>query len=107
MSDFSTKIDEFFHITERGSTIRTEVVGGIITFLAMFYILAVNPLLLENATGEEYFGQLMAAAALAACVSCLLMGLYAKTPVSKKWKQSLLENNLAKIEEFIKKNDIF
>lgn len=31
-----------------------------------------------------------------------LMGLYAKTPFSKKWKQTLLENDLSRIEEFLK-----
>ena len=36
-----------------------------------------------------------------------LMGLYAKTPLSKKWKQTLLENNTVSIENFIKKSDIF
>jgi len=82
MSDFSIKVDEFFHITERGSSFRKEIMGGVITFLAMFYILAVNPDLLSKAAGAEYFGQLMAATALAAFFSCLLMGLYANFPVA-------------------------
>ena len=82
MSDLTTKIDDFFHITERGSDIKTEIKGGLITFLAMFYILAVNPSILSNATGSELFGQLVAATALAACVSSILMGIYAKFPVA-------------------------
>lgn len=82
MSDFSSKIDRFFHISERGSDIKTEVRGGIITFLAMFYILAVNPSILTAATSEELFNQLVTATAIAACVSCILMGLYANFPVA-------------------------
>ena len=82
MSDFASKIDDFFHITERGSDIKTEVKGGVITFLAMFYILAVNPNILSAATGTELIGQLVTATALAAFVSCILMGIYAKFPVA-------------------------
>jgi len=81
-SGFSSKLDSYFHITERGSDVKTEIKGGIITFLAMFYILAVNPSILSAAAGPELFGQLVASTALAACVSCLLMGIYAKFPVA-------------------------
>lgn len=82
MSDFASKIDEFFHISERGSDIRTELKGGLITFLAMFYIMAVNPTILSAAAGEELFSQLVTATALASFFSCMLMGLYAKFPVA-------------------------
>ena len=51
MSDFKQKIDEFFRISERGSTIQNEIKGGIITFLAMAYILIVNPNILSPAAG--------------------------------------------------------
>ena len=81
MSDFASKIDDFFHITERGSDIRTEIRGGVITFLAMFYILAVNPIILSSTTGVN-FQQLVGATALAAFVSCILMGIYARFPVA-------------------------
>src|SRR5690606_41422312 len=37
-------IDRFFKITERGSTIGTEIRGGLVTFLAMSYILVLHPL---------------------------------------------------------------
>ena len=66
MSELSTKIDDFFHISERGSDIRTEIRGGIITFLAMLYILAVNPSILSSTTGID-FQDLVGATALAAC----------------------------------------
>lgn len=82
MSELSVKIDNFFHITERGSDLKTEIKGGVITFLAMFYILAVNPSILAPAAGAELFGQLVTATALASCVSCILMGLYARFPIA-------------------------
>jgi len=82
MSELSARIDQFFHISERGSDIGTEIKGGVITFLTMFYILAVNPIILSSAAGEELFQQLVTATGLAACVSCILMGIYAKFPVA-------------------------
>ena len=78
----SSWLDSYFHITERGSDVKTEIKGGVITFLAMFYILAVNPSILSDAAGHELFGQLVAATALASCVSCILMGFYARFPVA-------------------------
>ena len=82
MADFAATIDRIFHITERGSDVRTEIRGGIITFFAMSYILAVNPAILSAATGPELFGQLVTATALASALSCLLMGIYANFPVA-------------------------
>ena len=35
-------MDRFFHVTEKGSTVRTEIMAGITTFMAMAYILMVN-----------------------------------------------------------------
>ncbi len=77
-------LDRFFHISERGSTIQNEIKGGLITFLAMVYILVVNPDLLEPAAADAGydFNQLFTATALAAIISCLLMGLYSRFPVA-------------------------
>ncbi|MBQ6547868.1 MAG: NCS2 family permease [Candidatus Methanomethylophilaceae archaeon] len=83
MGDFNQKIDEFFRISARGSTIQNEIKGGIITFLAMVYILVVNPIILSAAAVPAYsIDQLFTATALAAIVSCLLMGLYSRFPVA-------------------------
>ena len=82
MSDFYQKLDEFFRISARGSTLRTEIRGGIITFLAMVYILIVNPNILQGAAVGYTVGQLFTATALAAIISCLLMGLYSRFPVA-------------------------
>ena len=41
-------LDRYFHISERGSTIGRELIGGLIVFLAMIYILPVNTNILSN-----------------------------------------------------------
>ena len=80
---FMEFLDRFFHISERGSTLRTEIRGGIITFLAMAYILVVNPIILGGAAGIGYdTSQLFTATAIAAIIACLLMGLYSRFPVA-------------------------
>ena len=39
-------VDRFFKITERGSTIGTEIRGGLVTFFTMGYIIVLNPLII-------------------------------------------------------------
>ncbi len=82
MSGFRESIDRYFGITESGSTISTELKGGLITFLSMSYILAVNPLILSPAAPGYTFEELFTATALASCIACLLMGLYARFPIA-------------------------
>jgi AGZA family xanthine/uracil permease-like MFS transporter len=73
-------LDKYFHITERNSNIRTEIIAGVTTFMTMAYIIVVNPGILTAALGQEYFGALLVATCLAAALSTLLMGLVAKYP---------------------------
>ena len=82
MSDFKASIDSFFRISERGSTIGNELKGGLITFLAMAYILIVNPSILSSAAVGYSFDQLFTATALATIIACILMGIYARFPVA-------------------------
>jgi len=84
MSSFAESVDRFFHISERGSTIGTEVRGGLITFLAMAYILVVNPQIIDVVPSAHAYGfnALFTSTALAAIISCLLMALYARFPVA-------------------------
>ena len=42
-------MEQFFKLSERGSNVGTELRAGLTTFLAMAYIIAVNPLLLSEA----------------------------------------------------------
>lgn len=47
-------MDKFFKITERGSTVKTEIVAGITTFMAMAYILMVNSGMFANSGVVSY-----------------------------------------------------
>ena len=65
---------------EKGTTVKTEVIAGITTFLAMAYILAVNPNMLSE-TGLSYDGVFLATA-LSSGIATLIMGLLANYPVA-------------------------
>ncbi|MBB3038398.1 NCS2 family permease [Hoyosella altamirensis] len=72
--------DRFFHITEQGTTFRTELVAGVTTFLAMAYILFVNPQVLGSAGMDV--PAVFVATALAAALGSLVMGLWARYPIA-------------------------
>ena len=73
-------MNSFFKIKERGSTVGREIVGGVTTFLAMAYILAVNPGIL-SASGMSW-GSVFTATAISAAIATLVMGLFANLPVA-------------------------
>jgi AGZA family xanthine/uracil permease-like MFS transporter len=73
-------LDKFFGIKARDSSITAEVVGGIVTFLAMVYILPVNSFMLAN-TGMSQPG-VFVATALAAGIATILMGIVGKVPIA-------------------------
>ena len=81
-----SRLDAFFHITERGSTIAREVRGGVVTFFTMSYILVLNPLILSaEHEGIAPLGtteQIAAGTALVAGVMTILMGLVANYPMA-------------------------
>ncbi|MFJ7738502.1 NCS2 family permease [Lysinibacillus sp. NPDC097287] len=71
---------KYFMFEELGTNYRREIIGGITTFLAMAYILAVNPGILEAAGMDK--GAVFVATALAAAVGSLIMGIFAKFPIA-------------------------
>ena len=79
-------LDGYFKITERGSTMRTEILAGLTTFLTMAYILFVNPAILGFAATPALrplglpFAQVLTVTALAAGVMTILMGVIGKYP---------------------------
>lgn len=86
-------VDRFFKITERGSTIGAEIRGGLVTFAAMAYIIALNPLIIgtvQDGTGKFLGGStdtpnlamVAAVTALAAGVLSILMGVVANYPMA-------------------------
>jgi AGZA family xanthine/uracil permease-like MFS transporter len=89
-----TPLDRFFKISERGSTVGTEVRGGLVTFFTMAYIIVLNPLILGFAPDENgaYLGggsgdgsnlaTIAAGTALVAGVMTILMGVVANYPLA-------------------------
>lgn len=71
-------LDRRFEISERKSSLRTEIIAGITTFMTMAYIIFVNPAILSE-TGMD-FGAVMTATCLASAIGTLIMGLYANYP---------------------------
>ena len=77
----SESVGNFFSLP-KGSSVRTEVMAGLATFLTMAYITVVNPAILSTeGTGME-FGAVFTATIIAAVVGTLIMGLWAKWPVA-------------------------
>ena len=72
-------LDNFFNFKENGTDYKTEIIAGITTFLAMAYILGVNPGMLADggmpATGVFF------STALSSGIACIIMGLVSKYPV--------------------------
>ena len=71
-------LENFFHLKENKTDVRTEIMAGITTFMTMAYILAVNPSIL-SATGMDG-SAILIATALASFVGCLAMALMANYP---------------------------
>jgi AGZA family xanthine/uracil permease-like MFS transporter len=86
------RVDTFFKITERGSTLGRELRGGVVTFFTMAYIIVLNPLILgfvKDADGKYLGGGtgpdlplIAAATALVAGVMTILMGVVANYPLA-------------------------
>ena len=77
------KIDKFFKISQRGSSLGAELRGGLATFLAMSYIIVLNPLVLsgQDTAGDTLgISAVAASTALIAAVITVLMGLWANHP---------------------------
>ncbi|HEX9017466.1 MAG TPA: NCS2 family permease [Chloroflexota bacterium] len=77
-------LDNFFKISESGSTVNTEIVAGLTTFMVMAYIIFVNPAILssvKDGNGQSLaFPAVLAGTCLAAGVMTILMGLWANYP---------------------------
>jgi AGZA family xanthine/uracil permease-like MFS transporter len=73
-------LDSYFGLTQSGTSVRTEVIAGVTTFLTMVYIVFVNPTILGNAGMDK--GAVFVATCLAAAASTLVMALYANYPIA-------------------------
>ena len=99
-----SSLDRYFAISRRGSTIGAEIRGGLVTFVTMAYIIALNPLIIGTVpdingnliSGAPYkvdgvvsganigaaIGMVAAATALIAALTTILMGVYARFPIA-------------------------
>ena len=77
------KFDKFFGITANGSSYVTEIFAGLTTFLAMAYILTVNPTQIIGDTSLPLWSSVFIATALGAVIGTLLMALFAKMPLAQ------------------------
>lgn len=72
-------LQELFHVKEKGSSLRTELLASATSFFSIVYIVAVNALILSQA-GMDY-NSVVIATILTTAVSNILMGLYANSPL--------------------------
>lgn len=80
------RVDAYFNISGHDSTMKRELMAGTVTFLAMSYVLAVNPMVLgdQGPLGDKGMPMqaVFTATAVAAVVGTLVMGLWARYPVA-------------------------
>jgi AGZA family xanthine/uracil permease-like MFS transporter len=79
-SRLSRALDSHFALAKQGTTVRTEILAGVTTFLTMAYITFANPGMLSDAGMD--FGAVFVATCLAAAIGTGIMGLYANYPVA-------------------------
>ena len=73
-------IERYFGINGENTTVKTEILAGLTTFLTMAYIIFVNPNVLAEAGMDK--GAVFVATCLAAAIGCFIMGIYARLPVA-------------------------
>mgnify|MGYP000978789669 CR=1 FL=1 len=80
-------LQRFFRLSENGTTVRTELLAGLTTFLTMAYIIVVQPMVLSGRmsgteTGMD-FGAVTAATCISAALASAIMGLYGRYPIAQ------------------------
>ena len=73
-------LERLFKLSEHGTTVRTEILAGVTTFLTMCYIVIVNPSIL-SLTGMD-FGAVFVATCVSAAIGCFIMGAFANYPIA-------------------------
>jgi len=75
-------MERFFRLSERGTNVRTEIIAGLTTFMAMAYILMVNSGMFAS-LGTVSYGAIYIATAISAVVGSVLIGLLANLPLAQ------------------------
>src|SRR5215467_3115683 len=87
LCDTFAMLDRFFRLSENNTTVRTELLAGVTTFLTMAYIIFVQPAVLSGAmfgkpTGMD-FGAVTVATCLSAALATAIMAFYARYPIAQ------------------------
>lgn len=77
-----SSLEKFFRVREAGSTVKTEVLAGVTTFMTMAYILMVNSGMFAELPDVTY-NAIYIATAISACVGTILIGLLANLPLAQ------------------------
>lgn len=83
-------MERFFQVKEHGSTVKTEIMAGITTFMAMAYILMVNAGMFADPFGDGTnvlgvsYGAVYVATAISAVVGTLLIGFLSNLPLAAR-----------------------
>ena len=81
---FKERLDRFWGVSAHGSSFKVEIIAGIATFLAMSYILIVNPnQILYAGSADTRWSSIFIATAFGAVIGTLLMSVYAKMPLAQ------------------------
>ncbi|HCK88261.1 MAG TPA: guanine permease, partial [Erysipelotrichaceae bacterium] len=73
--------EKLFKLKENGTTVQTELIAGLTTFMTMVYILALNPSILSAAPGlENAGGSILFATAVASAIACFCMAAFSNKP---------------------------
>ena len=73
-------LEKLFQLKAHGTTVRTEIIAGLTTFLTMAYIVFVNPMMMADAGIDP--GAAFVATCLAAAIGSMIMGLWANYPIA-------------------------
>jgi AGZA family xanthine/uracil permease-like MFS transporter len=80
------RVDRWFDVSARGSTVRQELRGGLTTFFTMAYIVVLNPIILASAADSNGarldFAEVASSTALVAAVMTLAMGIIGRYPIA-------------------------
>ena len=73
-------LEKFFKLSENNTSVKTEALGGLTTFMTMAYIIFVQPSMLSQ--GGMDFGAVMMATCISAALGTFIMGIYANYPIA-------------------------
>lgn len=76
-------MEQFFHLKEHGTTVRTEIMAGFTTFMAMAYILMVNAGMFAELEGQVTYNAVYIATAISAVIGTVLIGLLSNLPLAQ------------------------